>query len=73
MQRCTTARPRAHGVAEPRFGAFRRSAQRNRDAIEGVACMLGLLIGVVFGAIVSQEAPAAHLTEQGRAGVTSLP
>jgi len=52
---------------------LRRSARRNREAIEGAACMLGLLIGIVLGAIVSQEAPAGHVFEEGLAGAASLP
>lgn len=52
---------------------LRRSAQRNRNAIEGVACMLGLLIGIIIGVMVSQEAPAEHLFDQSRVGATSLP
>lgn len=52
---------------------LRRAAQRNRNAIEGAACVLGLLIGVAFGVLVSREAPAGHLIEQGRAGTISLP
>jgi hypothetical protein len=51
---------------------LRRSARRNREAIEGVACMLGLLIGIVLGAIASQEGPARHVFEEGRAGAASL-
>lgn len=52
---------------------LRRSAQRNRNAIEGAPCVLGLLIGVAFGVVVSREAPAGHLIEQGHAGTGSLP
>lgn len=50
-----------------------RSAQRNRSVIEGMACVLGLLIGIVLGVILSHEAPAGHIAEEGRAGAASLP
>jgi hypothetical protein len=52
---------------------LRRSAQRNRNAIEGMACVLGLLIGIVLGVILSREAPAGYIVEEGRAGTASLP
>jgi hypothetical protein len=52
---------------------LRRSAQRNRNVIEGMACVLGLLIGIVLGVILSREAPTGHIVEEGRAGAASLP
>jgi hypothetical protein len=52
---------------------LRRSAQRNRNAIEGMACVLGLLIGILLGVILSREAPAGHIAEEARAGAASLP
>jgi len=52
---------------------LRHSAQRNRNVVEGLACVLGLLIGIVLGIAFTREAPAGHIFAEGRAGAASLP
>jgi hypothetical protein len=67
------SKPRLAGKLARIRKNLRRSAQRNRGAVEGLACVLGLLIGIVFGAIVAREAPAGLSVGDGRAATTLPP
>ena len=50
---------------------LRHSVRRNRSAVEGLACVLGLLIGIVLGTLVSREAPTGRSLDDGRPRATT--